>query len=138
MQLGLRSPAFFECLDAAVNGKISAKTAEMMTKLYFCLLYTSNNPRHRFGMHIVQSHDNLPFKAYDRKSLAPSRCEHFVSSQNLIASLPKDTKSLLPQGLSKCHIFADFSVIKEIFIIKRKSDCVTINHAAAQHALLAF
>ena len=35
MQLGLRFPALFECLDAAVNGKISAKTAEMMTKIYF-------------------------------------------------------------------------------------------------------
>ncbi|HSG22228.1 MAG TPA: alpha/beta hydrolase [Azonexus sp.] len=35
MQLLLRFPNFLESLDAAVNGKISAKTNEMMAKIYF-------------------------------------------------------------------------------------------------------
>ncbi len=35
MQLLLRFPDFLQNLNAAVNGKISAKTGEMMTKIYF-------------------------------------------------------------------------------------------------------
>ncbi len=35
MQLLLRYPNFLESLDAAVNGKISAKTSQMMTEIYF-------------------------------------------------------------------------------------------------------
>ena len=35
LQLALRYPSFLESLDAAVNGKISRKTADLMTKIYF-------------------------------------------------------------------------------------------------------
>ncbi|MDP3635981.1 MAG: alpha/beta fold hydrolase [Azonexus sp.] len=35
MQLLLRYPDFLKCLDAAVNGKISAESNEIMTKIYF-------------------------------------------------------------------------------------------------------
>lgn len=35
IQLGLRYPDFFDSLNAAVNGKITQKTSELMTKIFF-------------------------------------------------------------------------------------------------------